>query len=73
MKKSKLKLLTLYLNEHNEIQFIHKKQYFNIWFSSSDYGWQINRYNINSNIIPPEPDDGGLCTGSAKDAIEFML
>ena len=43
----------------------------------SDEGWYIQTYTLNtvkdSDSYLLIEDDGGLCTGSARDAVEFFL
>ena len=43
----------------------------------SDEGWYIQTYTLNtvkdSDSYLLNDDDGGLCTGSARDAVEFFL
>ncbi len=65
------------LEEEHTIEFIHNKLYYEI-FESADSGYVVNVYSsddkdeygcyLDENIF-----DGGLCTGSAEDAIRFML
>ena len=59
------------------VEFKYNDLYYEI-FDSADSGYVVNIYSsyekdkydcyLEKNIV-----DGGLCTGSAKDAIEFML
>ena len=42
-----------------------------IYESIQEEGYMVDKYDIHDDLS--EPMDGGLCTGSAKDALEFML
>ena len=73
------------LHEENAVTFEHDERIYRIWESSSEEGWYIEVLEVSevslwakslNTIISEEPwieADGGLCTGSAKDAVEFML
>lgn len=62
---------------YQRVEFKHNNLYYEI-FDSSNSGYVINIYSsdqkdeegyyLEDNIV-----DGGLCTGSTQDAIEFML
>ena len=74
---NKINTLARILNSTHKVEFQNNGLYYEIFESSND-GYEINVYSKNSkdendeycelNII-----DGGSCTGSARDAIEFML
>jgi len=75
--KNKINTLARVLKNKNIVEFKNNNLYYEV-FLSADSGYVVNIYNndvrddegelIETNII-----DGGLCEGSAKDAIEFML
>ncbi len=77
MNETKVKELADILNTNKSLEFEYKGLYYQI-LESCEYGYVVNIYSsnekdedddyIDSNII-----DGGLCTGSAKDAITFIL
>ena len=57
------------LEDTLEIQFVHNNQEIDIFWSHSNDAWMIDVLDTQSGT----PVDGGLCTGSAKDAVEFFL
>ena len=69
--------LSKMLESQEEIEFVYNNLYYEI-YASSESGYIVNIYSsgekdedddyLEQNII-----DGGLCTGSSQDAIEFML
>lgn len=69
--------LSKLLKLNQSVEFKYNSFYYEI-FKSTDSGYIVNVYSsderdafngyLDVNII-----DGGLCTGSARDAIEFML
>lgn len=77
MDSKTVKELADILNSNKSLEFEYKNLYYQI-FVSSEYGYVVNIYSSNekdedgdyfeSNLI-----DGGLCTGSAKNAVQFML
>ena len=70
MKKKKIKKLARRLHKNREVAFMTKGLLYRIWWSDGNGGWYIETYEPFSLC---QEKDGGLCTGSAKDAIEFML
>ena len=65
------------LNNGNTAEFIFNDFYYEI-FESLDTGYVVNIYSsntrdVNGDYLDKYIVDGGLCTGSARDAIEFML
>lgn len=70
--------LSKILDIYSKVEFKYKEFYYEIFESSQEQGYVVNIYSsgdkdkdgyyLKNNMI-----DGGLCTGSAKDAIEFML
>lgn len=72
-----IKELADILKTNKSLEFQYKNRYYQI-FESCELGYCVNVYSTNqkdengdyldSNLI-----DGGVCTGSAKDAVEFLL
>ena len=52
-----------------EVSFTSHNLHYNIYWSEGSDGWMVDVFELKGD----EPIDGGLCTGSAKDAVEFML
>ena len=74
---NKINTLARILNSTHKVEFQNDGLYYEIFESSND-GYEINVYSKNSkdeNGEYCESDiiDGGTCTGSARDAVEFML
>lgn len=75
--KNKINTIIRILKKDCSVTFEFDNSYYEI-FESSEGGYVINVYSsadrdedeelLDSNMI-----DGGHCTGSAKDAVEFML
>ena len=73
----KIKILTKALKNESSVEFKYNGFYHQV-FESSEGGYVVNVYSnsqrdeygelLDDNIV-----DDGLCTGSAKDAIKFML
>lgn len=76
MKEKEILQLTYILEEIGKIEFEHNNLFYEI-FESAESGYMINIYSSNEKDDDGEylfeNIDGGLCTSSAKDAIEFML
>ena len=76
MKEKEILQLTYILEEIGKIEFEHNNLFYEI-FESAESGYMINIYSSNEKDEDDEylfeNIDGGLCTGSPKDAIEFML
>jgi len=73
----KINFLARLLNSHNTIEFQYNNFYYEI-FESVESGYIVNLYSNNikdedGNYFDKYIVDGGLCTGSAKEAIKFML
>ena len=69
--------LSKFLILNQSIEFAYNSLYYEV-FESADSGYVVNLYSSNEKddegeFIEGNLVDGGLCTGSAKDAIEFML
>ncbi len=77
MSKSKIKAYSKMLESGKTVEFIYNGFYYEI-FKSADNGYIVNIYSnderdedgyyLDKHII-----DGGLCSGSAENAIVFML
>lgn len=69
--------LSIILDLYQRVEFKYNNFYYEI-FDSVNGGYMVNIY---SSVIKDEEGyylednivDGGLCTGSSKDAIEFMM
>jgi hypothetical protein len=69
--------LSKLLDIGNTVEFTYNNLHYEI-FESADSGYIVNVYTSNEKdkddcYLEINNIDGGLCTGSAKDAIEFML
>ena len=69
--------LSKFLILNQSVEFAYNSLYYEV-FESADSGYVVNLYSSNEKDEYGEYQDkfnvdGGLCTGSAKDAIEFML
>lgn len=71
MKKSKIKKLAKELRSTDSCAFMSKGMLYVINYSPDNDGFMVDRHDPYD--LSDDPEDGGLCTGSAKDAIEFML
>ena len=73
MKNKKAKKLAKKLKTTGRVEFMHKGILFMIW--DAEAGWMLNKFDLSLFIEGDrlEAFDGGLCTGSAKDAVEFLL
>lgn len=65
------------LELHHKVEFIYNNLHYEI-FASSQSGYMVNIYSSNEkdedeNYLEEYLVDGGVCTGSCQDAIEFML
>jgi len=68
--------LAKFLFLKQRVEFKHNNLYYEV-FKSADGGYVVNVYSDKKDAFGEYRDesnvDGGLCIGSAKDAIEFML
>ena len=69
--------LSKFLLLNQSVEFKYNNLYYEV-FLSADSGYVVNLYSSNEKddegeFIEVNLIDGGLCSGSAKDAIEFML
>lgn len=77
MKKEMIFQLASKLKEVSRVEFEYNNSFYEI-FESTEGGYMINIYSSNEKDEDDEylyenNFDGGLCTGTAKDAIQFML
>jgi len=75
--KNKISRLSRLLKSESSVEFKHNGFYYEV-FESADSGYIVNLYSSDekddeSQYLEANLVDGGLCTGSEKDAIEFML
>ena len=75
--KNKISRLSRLLKSESSVEFKHNGFYYEV-FKSADSGYIVNLYSSNEKdedeqYIEANLVDGGLCSGSEKDAIEFML
>ena len=69
--------LSKFLILNQSIEFAYNSLYYEV-FESADSSYVVNLYSSNEKddegeFIEVNLVDGGLCSGSARDAIEFML
>ena len=69
--------LSKFLILNQSVEFAYNNLYYEV-FESADSGYVVNLYSSNEKddegeFIEVNLVDGGLCSGSARDAIEFML
>ena len=74
--KNKVNTLSRLLKSERSIEFQHKSLYYKI-FASADTGYVVNVYSSNERdddqeYLEENLMDGGLCTGSERDAVAFM-
>lgn len=77
MKKEIILQLASKLQEVGRVEFEYNSSFYEI-FESTEGGYMINIYSSNekdedNEYLYENNFDGGLCTGTAKDAIQFML
>lgn len=77
MDKQKTDELSDILKTNKSVEFKYKDLHYQI-FENFEYGYVVNVYSSNekdedNNYLDSNMIDGGLCTGSAKDAIGFMI
>jgi len=77
MQQAKINKLTKTLEQNKAVEFKHNGFYYEV-FESADSGYIVNLYSSDTKdehgrYLDEHLIDGGLCTGGAKDAIEFML
>jgi len=69
--------LSKFLILNQSVEFAHNSLYYEV-FKSADSGYVVNVYSSNEKddegeFIEINLVDGGLCTGNARDTIEFMF
>lgn len=75
--KNKINTLARILKNKASVEFQYNGFYYEV-FESADTGYIVNVYSDDKKdeygeYLEKNCTDGGLCTGSAKDAIGFML
>jgi len=63
------------LEANERIVYLDGAQVVTIEAGISNEGWNVNAYDLSEvleMLMDLEPIDGGLCTGSARDAIQFV-
>lgn len=66
------------LEETKEVDFAYNEFYYEIFHSGNVNGYFVNVYSDDEkdrygDYLEENELDGGLCTGNARDAVEFML
>ena len=74
---NKIYTLARVLKNEKNVEFKHNGFYYEV-FESADSGYVVNLYSNDKKdedgeYLDKYLVDGGLCTGSAKDAVEFMM
>jgi len=77
MNEAKIEELAGILQSANIVEFFHEAFYYEV-FLSADSGYVVNVYSSDDRddegeLIEANMINGGLCSGSVKDAIGFML
>ena len=77
MNESRIASFTKTLEDTRTVQFPYNEFYYKV-FKSADSGYVVNVYADDEKdedgfYLDKHILDGGLCTGSPRDAIEFML
>ena len=75
--KNKINSLARVLKSKSSVEFQNNGFFYKI-FESADTGYIVNVYSSDERdeygeYLEEHNFDGGLCTGSTRDAIEFML
>ena len=75
--ESRIKSFVKTLEDNQEVEFSYNEFYYEI-FKSVESGYIVNVYSSDEKdedgyYLEENELDGGLCTGSARDAVEFML
>ena len=76
-KQTAINTLAKILDTEHSVEFLFNNLYYYV-FVSADSGYIVNIYSSNEKdeydyFLEENNVDGGLCTGSSKDAIEFMM
>lgn len=77
MNEKRITSFTKTLEETKEVEFSYNEFYYEI-FESADSGFIVNVYaddekDEDGYYLDKHIVDGGLCSGSSRDAVEFML
>lgn len=76
-KEIAISTLAKILEHHDTVEFVYNALHYEI-FKSCEDGFIINIYSSNTKdeegeYLEENLIDGGVCTGSCRDAVEFML
>ena len=71
MKQLLINAYAAILESEHAVTFEDGDTIYRIW--ANDEGWNVNVYEEHQDGDHFYESDGGLCTGTARDAIEFML
>ena len=77
LKNNKINTLVRLLNRGLTVEFKHDDLYYEI-FESVEGGYVVNTYSSNEKdedgeYVEANLIDGGFCSGSARDAIKFII
>lgn len=78
MNERRIKSFVKILEDNKTVNFSYNEYYFEIFESVTDSGYVVNVYSSDEkdedeDYLDKHLVDGGICTGSALDAIHFML
>lgn len=77
LKNNKINSLARVLRNESSVEFTHNSLFYEVFESITDSGYVINVYSsnekTNNEYIEANLLDGGLCSGTAFEAISFML
>ena len=59
------------LEDDGQVAIFYNKYLYVIHWSDMNDGWYVDKFDPFD--LEDGPIDGGLCTGSAQDAVEFLL
>ena len=77
LKNNKINTLARVLREDDRVRFKYNSLFYEV-FKSAECGYVVNVYSNDErddedSYLQKHNVDGGLCTGSAREAIAFML
>jgi len=78
MNEERIASFTQTLKEEKRVHFTYNEFYYEIFESSCSDGYVVNVFSSDEKDVYGEylekyVVDGGLCSGSPRDAVEFML
>lgn len=76
--EKRISSLVMLLEENKAVEFVYNEFYYEVFESSSSDGYIVNVFSDDEKdeygeYLEKNEVDGGLCSGSARDAVEFML